>query len=243
MKKAGLVALALIAIAPPLIAIAQSFAAPQSEEWSGNAYGYVLATYGGALLFSVRLAVSVVAATLLVAVPAAYAFARHPFPGSAFLEQLAMLPLTLPGITVAVALIATYGAFRGSAVVLACGQMLYTIPYVITVVTTSLRTLSLDELDAAARTLGAGSWPRFRRITLPLLGHPLMLASLIAFAISWGEFNVSFLLATPLQMPFSAALYGTYTSNSIAVAGAATAIFIAGALPFLAGLQFVGDRV
>jgi len=236
-------AVAIIAIAPPLIVIAQSFAAPQSEQWSGSAYSYVLTTYGGALLFSLKLAISVVIATLLIAVPAAYAFARHPFPGSAFLEQLAMLPLTLPGITVAVALIAAFGAWRGSALVLACGQMLYTIPYVVAVVTASLRTLSLDELDAAARTLGATSSQRFRRITLPLLRHPLMLAALLGFSVSWGEFNVSFLLATPLQMPFSAALYGTYTSNSIAVAGAATAIFIAGALPFLAGVQFVGDRV
>lgn len=229
MRKGALIALAVVAIAPPLIVIAQSL--------SAAAYGRVLENYGHSLLFSVELSLSVVAASLLIAVPAAYAFVRHPFPQSRALEQLAMLPLTLPGVTVAVALIMTFGAFRGGPLVLACGQMLYTIPYVVAVVAASLRAGSLDELDAAARTLGATPWQRFRRLTLPLLRHPLIVAAMIAFAVSWGEFNVTFLLATPLQMPFSAALYTAYTSETIPVAGAATAIFVAGALPFLAGIQ------
>jgi putative spermidine/putrescine transport system permease protein len=70
----------------------------------------------------------------------------------------------------------------------------------------------------------------------------VVLASLLVFAISWGEFNVSFLLATPLQMPFAAALYGTYTSNSGAVAGAATALFLLGAVPLVVGLQLIDRR-
>lgn len=234
MRRAGLIALAVIAIAPPLIVVARSLHA--------GAYAKVLSDYGGALLFSLKLATSVVVASLLIAVPAAYGFVRHPFRQSRFLEQFAMLPLTLPGVTVAVALIVTFGAFRGGPLVLACGQMLYTIPYVVGVMTASMRTRSLDEIGDAARTLGATSRQRFRRITLPLLRHPLMLAATIAFAISWGEFNVTYLLATPLQMPFSAALFTAYTSESLPVAGAATAIFIAGALPFLAGVQFVGER-
>jgi putative spermidine/putrescine transport system permease protein len=229
MRRASLVVLTLIAIAPPLLVVAQSL--------SPGAYARVVDRYGSSLLFSIELSLSVVAATLLIAVPAAFAFARHPFRGSRALEHAAMLPLTLPGITVAVALIMAFGALRGGPLVLACGQMLYTIPYVIAVVTMALRTASFDELDAAARTLGAAPWQRFRRITLPLLRHPLAVAASIAFAVSWGEFNVTFLLATPLQMPFSAALYTAYTSETIPVAGAATAIFIAGALPFLTGMQ------
>ena len=219
--------LALIAIAPPLIVVVQSFHA--------GAYAKVLDAYGGALLFSLELATSVVIASLLIGVPAAYAFVRYPLPR--FVENFAMLPLTLPGVTVAVALITAFGAFRGGPLVLACGQMLYTTPYVVGVMTASLRARSIDELHDAARTLGASPWQRFRILTLPLLRHPLAIAAMIAFAISWGEFNVTYLLATPLQMPFSAALYGAYTSEPLPVAGAATAIFIAGALPFLAGIQ------
>lgn len=174
--------------------------------------------------------------------PAAYAFVRHPFRGSPLLEQIAIVPLTLPGVTVAIALIVASGALRGNVVVLAAGQMLYTTAYVVGVMTSALRNLTLDELDAAARTLGANRVERFRRIALPLIVHPIMVAALIAFAISWGEFNVSYLLATPLQMPFAAALYGTYVSNAPSVSGAATAIFVAGALPFLIGIQLIERR-
>jgi len=226
--------LAAIAIAPPLVAIAQ--ATHVSD------YAYVLRNYGDALLFSLKLAIGVVVATLVIAVPAAYAFVRHPFRGSAVLERIAVVPLSLPGVTVAIALITASGALRGSVVVLAAGQMLYTTAYVVAVMTSALRNIALDDLDDAARTLGARRFERVRRIILPLLVHPIVVAALIAFAISWGEFNVSYLLATPLTMPFAAALYGTYVSNSPAICGAATAIFVAGALPFLAAIQLVDRR-
>jgi putative spermidine/putrescine transport system permease protein len=231
-RKASLLVLAAAAIAPPLLVVARSLQA--------GAYAKVLSAYGGALLFSLELATAVVTATLVLAVPASYAFVRYPLPRA--LEQFAMLPLTVPGVTVAVALITAFGAFRGGPLVLACGQMLYTIPYVVGVMTASLRAASIGELDDAARTLGATSAQRWRHIILPLLRHPLTIAAMIAFAISWGEFNVTYLLATPLQMPFSAALFTAYTSESLPVAGAATAIFILGALPFLAGIQFAGER-
>ena len=55
----------------------------------------------------------------------------------------------------------------------------------------------------------------------------------MAFTISWGEFNVSFLLATPTTQTFPAALYLTYTTNSFPVAAAATTIFLAAAVPAL----------
>lgn len=238
MKRFGGVAvtllLALIAIAPPLVAFAQAR--------SLSAYAYVVGTYGDALLLSLKLATSVVVATLLIAVPAAYAFVRHPFPGSRLFERIAIVPLALPGVTVAIALITASAALRGSVFVLAAGQMLYTTAYVVGVMTSALRNISLEELDAAARTLGARRFERFRRVTLPLIAHPIIVAALIAFAISWGEFNVTYLLATPLTMPFATALYGTYVSNSPAVSGAATAIFVAGALPFLVGIQMLERR-
>lgn len=239
MRIAGIAAtllLALIAIAPPLVAIASSFG-------EAHAYATVLDTYGDALLFSMKLAAGVTLATLAIAVPAAYVFARLPFRGSRLLEQLAMLPLTLPGVTVAIALIVATAALRGHAFVLAAGQMLYTTAYVVAIVAAAVRAMSLDDVDAAARTLGARPWERFRRVTLPLIARPIVLAALIAFAISWGEFNVSFILATPLQMPFSAALYGTFTSSSPAVSGAATALFVAGALPFMAAIQMMDVEI
>lgn len=203
MRRAGLIALAVIAIAPPLIVVARSLHA--------GAYAKVLSDYGGALLFSLKLATSVVVASLLIAVPAAYGFVRHPFRQSRFLEQFAMLPLTLPGVTVAVALIVTFGAFRGGPLVLACGQMLYTIPYVVGVMTASMRTRSLDEIGDAARTLGATSRQRFRRITLPLLKPALFFVLVIETISAFQTFDTVYVMTGggPARATYTL-IYGIY---------------------------------
>jgi len=236
------VVIALIAVLPPLAAVLQAFRAPQAEQWSPGSFQYVIETYGGCLLFSLRLAAFVSLASLVIGVPAAYAFALHPFRGSAAIEQLAAVPLALPGVSVAIAVIVGYAQLRGNWLLLAGGQMLYTVPYAVRVVANTLRNVPLRTLEDVARTLGAHGMVRFRHVVAPLLVRPVVLASLIVFALSWGEFNVSFLLATPTQMPFAAALYGTYTSSSGAVSGAATAIFLAGALPLLVALQLLERR-
>jgi putative spermidine/putrescine transport system permease protein len=234
--------LALLAVLPPLAAILEAFRAPQAEPWSPGAFHYVIDTYGSSLLFSMRLASFVTLASLLIGVPAAYAFVRYPFPGSAALEQLAAIPLALPGVSVAIAVIVGYAQWRGNWLLLAAGQMLYTVPYAVRVVANTLRNVPLRALEDVARALGAHAATRLRHVVAPLLVRPVVLAALIVFALSWGEFNVSFLLATPTQMPFAAALYGTYTANSAAVSGAATAVFLTGALPLLVALQLLERR-
>ena len=236
------IVIALIAVLPPIAAVLQSLRAPQAEQWSSGSFRYVIDTYGGSLLFSLRLAAFVVIASLVIGVPAAYAFVRYPFRGAASLEQLVAIPLALPGVSVAIAVIVGYAYLRGNWLLLAAGQMLYTVPYAVRVVANTMRNVPLRALEDVARTLGAHRRVRFRHVVAPLLVRPVVLASLIVFALSWGEFNVSFLLATPTQMPFAAALYGTYTSSSAAVSGAATAIFLTGALPLLVALQLLERR-
>lgn len=230
--------IALLCILPPMVAITSSFDEPGSEGWATGAYAYVLQTYGATLLVSLRLALLVVCGSLLLGAPAAYAIVRHRFAGAGIVEWLAITPLSLPGVTIALAVIVAHAQFHGSLLLLAGAQMLYTVPYVVRILSGALRLIPLREYDLAARTLGATASTRFRRVLLPLLMQPLGMAALVVFAISWGEFNVAFLLATPEQTPFSAALYATFTGSSSAVSGAATAIFIAGALPFLFALQW-----
>ena len=70
----------------------------------------------------------------------------------------------------------------------------------------------------------------------------LVLAALLVFAVSWGEFNVSFLLATPLLQTFPAALYSTYTTNSFPVAAAATIVFLLPVVPAMVAIQALGGE-
>ncbi len=204
-------------------------------------FAYVLHLYGSSLLYSVVLAGVAVSAGLALALPAAYGLVRHPFPGAKLLEELALLPLAVPGIAVAIALIQTYALVRGEWWFVAVGHLLYTVPLLLRTLLHALRGEAFDE-ERAAATLGAGPLARFARITWPRLRRPASLGALIVAAVSWGEFNASFLLATPLHQPYPAALFATYTSNSFAVSSAATTLFLAGILPLLVAIERLGRR-
>ena len=133
-----------------------------SDLWSGSrhdifdfsAFAYIFQNYGDWALFSLELALGCVAICLLFAVPAGYALVRHPFPGSLLVEELVLLPLSIPGITLSMGLLAAYGELRGPYLVLA-GHLLYTIPFMLRVVTATLRSFDVERLEAAARSLAA----------------------------------------------------------------------------------------
>lgn len=245
--------LAAVVLLPVLVVVLGAFVPAArlglaSEQWvpgeeagwaSLKYFRYVVDLYGSALAFSLLLAAVSVAVGLALAVPASYGLVRHPFPGSRVVEELALLPLAVPGIAVAIALIQTWSLVRGEWWFLALGHVLYTVPLLLRVLLHALRGEGF-RLEEAAATLGAGPWARFRWVTWPRLRRPASVGALIVAAVSWGEFNASFLLATPLNQPFPAALYATYTSNSFAVSSAATVIFLAGILPLLVAVEWLG---
>jgi len=241
------VALAVGLAAPLVITAAGAFV---HAEWYGQRsegigasstlglFRYVLGLWSGALLTSLRLVGMVVPLALLIGAPAAFAFRRRPFPGSGFLEALAMTPLAIPGIALAVGLLLGGGRTPRFSLLVA-GHLAYTLPLVLKTVSNALEREGAD-LERAARSLGAGPWKTAGWVTLPRLVPGLVLSALLVFAVSWGEFNVSFLLASPIVQTFPAALYLTYTTNSFPIAAAATLIFLAPVVPAFLAIQALG---
>ena len=66
------------------------------------------------------------------------------------------------------------------------GHALLTTPFVIVIIMAGLREID-PNLEAAARIMGAGSVYTFHKVTLPLLAPSLVIASLIAFQLSFDE--------------------------------------------------------
>jgi putative spermidine/putrescine transport system permease protein len=151
---------------------------------------------------------------------------------------MALLPLSIPGITLSIGLLAAHGQLRGHVLVLA-GHLLYTLPFMIKVVTATLRGCDAEGLVAAARSLGAGSWRTLVLVIVPTLRHAMMVGSLLVFTVSWGEFNVSFLLNSGWPQTFPAVLYDTYVNQSIQVSSAATTIFLLVAMPSVFAVQWL----
>jgi putative spermidine/putrescine transport system permease protein len=243
------VALAVCLVAPLIVTAAGAFV---DADWYGKRsegvgavgaaglFRYVLDHWSGALVTSLQLVGTVVPLALLVGAPAAFAFRRRPFPGSGFLETLAMTPLAIPGIALAVGLLLGGGRTPRFGLLVA-GHLAYTLPLVLKTVSNALERES-EDLDRAARSLGAGPWETAAWVTIPRLVPGLVLSALLVFAVSWGEFNVSFLLASPIVQTFPAGLYLTYTTNSFPVAAAATLIFLAPILPAFLAIQALGGE-
>jgi putative spermidine/putrescine transport system permease protein len=248
------IALLALILAPVVVVILGSFVnlgllGIVADQWSGargaaisfSAFGYLCAAYLDWIAFSLALALLSVGLCLVVAVPAGYALAQHPFKGSRFIEELLLLPLSLPGIAMSIALIAAYNSIRGQWLVLG-GHFLYTMPFMVRVVTGTLRSFDMAVLEAAAQTLGAGFWQRLWHVVLPNLRHALILGSLLVFAVSWGEFNVSYLLNAGHPQTFPAALFNTYANESFQNSSAATVIFLAVVIPIVIAIQWLGGR-
>ena len=67
-------------------------------------YAEVLPTFGGSILVSIEVALSSVGLAMLMGVPAAIGLARGSFPGRQFLDVLLLAPLTVPGISLGLAI-------------------------------------------------------------------------------------------------------------------------------------------
>jgi putative spermidine/putrescine transport system permease protein len=248
------IALLGLILAPVVVVILGSFLnlgllGIVADQWSGargtavsfSAFGYLFGAYLEWIVFSLVLALLSVVLCLVIAVPAGYVLARHPFKGSRLIEELLLLPLSLPGIAMSIALIAAYNSIRGPWLVLG-GHFLYTMPFMVRVVTGTLRSFDVAVLEAAAKTLGARFWQRMWHIILPNLRHALILGSLLVFAVSWGEFNVSYLLNAGHPQTFPAALFNTYANESFQNSSAATVIFLAVIVPIVIAIQWLGGK-
>jgi thiamine transport system permease protein len=141
--------------------------------------------------------------TLVVALPAAFVFARYEFPGKRALRALFTVPFVLPTVVVGTAFLALVGP-RGVLGVRLDGTIWAILAaHVFFNVAVVLRTVGglwahLDpHLEEAARLLGASRWRAFATVTLPLLRPALAAAASLVFLFSFTSFGTVLLLGGP----------------------------------------------
>ena len=81
-----------------------------------------------------------------------------------------------------------------------------------------------DDLEEAARTLGATSWQRLRHVTLPLLLPGVLSAAVIVFAFTFGTFEVPLLLGSSFPAVLPVLAHQRYTDVDLASRPEAMAI-------------------
>ena len=128
---------------------------------------------------------------------------RGRFRGKSACELSLLVPVIIPDIVMAVALLMFFYLVREALGVLQPGlltmilaHITFEIPFVTMIVRARLRGLD-PALEEAARDLGANSWQTFRRVKFPLLRPGILAGALLAFTLSLDDFIVSFFTTGP----------------------------------------------
>src|SRR5262249_21511980 len=119
------------ALAPDSAGIFQSGARRSKGLFTTLWLHYVIEVYVSIIKLSLLLAGLAIAICVVLGVVGGYALVRYNFFGKSLLEEMIMIPLALPGIAVAIALIESYGMLLGSWLIILCGHLLYTVPFML----------------------------------------------------------------------------------------------------------------
>jgi len=152
--------------------------------------------YIGAMLRSLVVGLGSAALAMAIGVPAAFGLARRNLPGKRAILAMALAPMILPHIVIAIALFFLYAKLGlvGTVLGLILGHTCISVPFVIITVMAVLSTYD-DRLDYAAWSLGANRWQALWRITLPIILPGIVAAFLFAFVISLDELSIALFIS------------------------------------------------
>ncbi len=202
--------------------------------------------YARTIYLSIGIALACLAATLVLGVPAAYVLARSQNRWTRAFEELLVLPVAVPGLATALALILLYGQireFRASWTFILVGHVLFTLPFMVRSVVAVMAAIDLKTLEDAAASLGATFRQRFFNVVLPNARPGIVAGSLMVVTLSMGEFNITWMLHTPLTQTLPVGLADSYASMRLEIGSAYTVIFFFMIVPLLVVLQWASERV
>lgn len=206
--------------------------------------GEVWNLYHDTIWRSIYVALATLAVTLVLGIPAAYALARAQSRWTRWIEELLTLPIAVPGLATALALILLYGGwrdFRASWIFILVGHVLFTLPFMVRSVLAVMMAVDLKTLEEAAASLGASFRERFLSVVLPNVRPGIVAGSLMVLTLSMGEFNLTWMLHTPLTKTLPVGLADSYASMRLEIGSAYTLIFLVMIVPLLVAMQWASS--
>jgi putative spermidine/putrescine transport system permease protein len=202
--------------------------------------------YADTIFRSFLIAFAALGVTLAIGVPAAYALHLRNDRLSRAVEEIITLPLAIPGLAIALALLLTYGGFsdfRRSWLFILVGHVIFTLPFMVRSVMAVFAAIDVKTLDEGAASLGAAPWRRFGDVIVPNARPGILAGSLMVVTLSLGEFNLTWMLHTPLTKTLPVGLADSYALMRLEVASAYTLVFFVMIIPLLIAMQmFAGYR-
>jgi len=201
--------------------------------------------YSETIWRSIWIALACLACTVVLGVPAAYALARVQNRWTRLIEELLTLPVAVPGLATALGLIILFGGwreFRGSWLFILVGHVLFTLPFMMRSVLAVMLAVDLKTLEEAAASLGASFGRRFATVVVPNVRPGILAGALMVVTLSMGEFNLTWMLHTPLTKTLPVGLADSYASMRLEIRSAYTLIFLVMIVPLLVALQWASGR-
>ncbi|TIW00545.1 MAG: ABC transporter permease, partial [Mesorhizobium sp.] len=190
-------------ILPTLIVIPISFGSAPYIEFPPS--GLTLKWYGeffsdpdwiAATLFSLRIAFFTTISATIIGTLAAVGLVRGDFPGKSLVFALALSPLIVPTIIVAIALYLSFAPLHltGTFFGFLLAHTMLAVPYVVISVSAALQRFD-PILEMAALNCGAGRGRAFFAIVLPQIMPGVIAGAVFAFVSSFDEATVAFFIS------------------------------------------------
>jgi sulfate transport system permease protein len=207
-----------------------------TQKGAGGFWDAVTSPEGiAALKLTLGMSLLVVALNAVLGTITAWVLVRDDFRGKAFVNAVIDLPFALPTIVAGLTLLALYGprspigvdvAYSRTAIALCL--IFVTLPFVVRTVQPVLEELD-QEMEEAARSLGASEVKTFRRIVFPNILPGILSGVVLAFAKAVGEFG-SLVIITG-NLPYktevsSVFIFGRLESGDQAGAAAAAVVLL-----------------
>jgi molybdate transport system permease protein len=211
------------------------------------------------LWLSLRVACLATVVSLIVGLAAAYALVNGRFPGRHLLETILTLPIVLPPTVLGYYLLVLLGraspvgrAYESivgqplvftwqAAVVAAC---FHSVPLLVRAARAAFQSIDHD-LENAARSLGAGEWRVFWRVSMPLARRSILAAGVFAFARALGDFGVTIMIAGNIPgrtQTAAVAIYDAVQSGNTMLANSLVLVLSALAITVLYLVNRISER-
>jgi putative spermidine/putrescine transport system permease protein len=155
--------------------------------------------------------------------------------------------MAIPGIVIGIGVVRVWGTPRlgidlaGTTVLIVAVHALFTMPFIIQTTMSTLESINFRQLEESAQSLGAGWIQLFTRVILPNIYNGILAGAVMVFALSMGEFNITFFVYSPLNTTLPIALFGGFRTATVGEASALASLFIGIVLVSIVCLQALSD--
>ncbi|KNH13232.1 ABC transporter permease [Vibrio lentus] len=205
----------------------------------------VWALYSDTIWLTLQIAIATTLINVVIGVPCAYVLAKSKSRWASIFDELLTLPIAIPGMAISLGLILAYGGFndfRSSWMFILVGHVIFTLPFMVKSVLSILQSINFRVLEEGAASLGATFWQRFFDVIVPNCKAGIVAGMLMTLTLSIGEFNLTWMLHTPLTKTLPVGLADSYASMRLEISSAYTLIFLCLILPLLVLAQALNKK-